>query len=116
MSVVREREVSFCVPLGTVREGIVAVLRGGRWYYSYVDTIWSEDGLTAETRIKPKWWTFLASTRLRLALQRGESGCTVRAWTESQRYVKGDVLGCYRRLLEDFFSALGSELRDGESG
>jgi len=113
MAVHREREESFDTPLEKVRNGVVEVLRGGRWYYSYVDTAWSENGLTAKTKIEPKWWTFLMSTRMRLALQATDSGCTVSAQTESQWLVKGDVLGCYQRLLNDFFTALDSELRDG---
>ena len=93
---------------------MVEVLQSGRWYYSYAETTWSENGLIAETRIKPKWWTFLLSTRMRIVLQATEAGFTVSAQTESQWVVRGDVLGCYRRLLDDFFTALGSALRDDE--
>jgi len=109
MTVRRERVESFSVPLEKICEGVVQVLRGGRWYYSYADTTWSDDGLTADTRIKPKWWTLLLSTRMRIVLQATEAGCTVSAQTESQSYVRGDVFGCYQRLLDDFFAALGSK-------
>jgi hypothetical protein len=109
MTVRRERVESFGASLETVRDAVTDVLRGGRWYYSYADTTWSEDGLSADTRIKPKWWTLLLSTRMRIVLQATEAGCTVSAQTESQSYVRGDVFGCYQRLLDDFFAALSSK-------
>jgi hypothetical protein len=110
MTVRREREEFVDAPLENVRHCVLRVLNGGRWYYSYIDTVLSDDGLTIDTQVKPKAWTLGLSTPLRISLRQESPGCTVSAQTQSQWYVRGDIFNCYRRFLNDFFTALDTAL------
>lgn len=106
MTVRRQRQESFDIPLEQARSYVLQVLAGGRWYYSYSHVEPSADGLTINARIRPKFWTLMLSTRIEIALREANPGCSVTARTQSQWLVLGDIFNSYPRLLDDFFTAL----------
>lgn len=110
MTVCRDRNVCYGAGVREVRQAVLRVLQAGRWWYSYVDTVWNDQGSFIGVRIRPKWWTLLLSTEMQILLEESSRGCRVIVRTESQRFVFGDVFGFYRRFIEDFLAMLGAEL------
>ncbi len=103
------REASTVVrldPLGVSR--IVAqVLADGQRDYSYIDTTFSESQTSATTTIRPNCWPWYLSTRFSIDIEKlDDQRSTVRARTESQRFLLGDVFNFYGGYLSDFLLAV----------
>lgn len=82
--------------------------------YRYASTILSEDGLVANTRIKPDSWPLLLSTDLKIELEAVGDKCVVTVTTQSQKWTRGDVFGFYDSYIKNFLDSVSDQLDKGD--
>jgi hypothetical protein len=103
VTVRRSLRVEFPRSVDERSRSVGGALSGNRWYTNV-----REEAGEYRFRYRPWAWPLILSTRVRIEIRSTGRGSEVTIRTSSQPFIFGDVLGEYKRLLNQLAREIGS--------
>jgi hypothetical protein len=97
-----------------INHGVMLVLQNGQSNYRYTNTVCNQNGLLVETRVRPYLWPMMLSTAMKIRIEPIDGRCRLNVSTCSQKFITGDMFGCYDKYINDFISSVKKVTNNAE--